>query len=222
MLGDQIDCRDVEAPRLDPPDGLDRDPMVALAGGQEKDELVGRQAVVECGHQRDGGLAEARRGVGEEVLALGQTPARIDEEIRLAVPHPVEGPRHAGGRRTEGRQRFATLHEDLETTSPSGTEDMKDFPWERAETTPLAIGGRYLRRSAYAAGRGSSLHGPPLPRLRVQVSRQRLPALQYYLAIAPGRLPPLREGLQRLDRDLRRLRHIDGPVHEGPGARESI
>src|SRR5207249_11263579 len=73
MLGDQIDCRDVEAPRLDPPARLDRDPMVALAGGQEKDELVGREAIVERGHERDGGLAEARRGVGEEVLALGQT-----------------------------------------------------------------------------------------------------------------------------------------------------
>src|SRR5438132_13893104 len=91
------------------------------------------------------------------MIALDHTPAGIDEEIRLPVSDPDEGPRHAGGRRTEGRQRFATLHEDHETTSPSGAEDMKDFPRERAETTPVAIGGTHLRGSAYAAGRGSLL-----------------------------------------------------------------
>ena len=162
MLRDQIDRRDAEAPRLDPPDRLDRDPMVALAGGQKEDELVGREAIIERGHERDGGLPEAGRGVGEQMLALGQTPAGIDEEIRLPVSDPVEGPRHAGGRRTEGRQRFATLHEDHETTSPSGAEDMKDFPRERAETTPVAIGGTHLRGSAYAAGRGSLLSWPAI------------------------------------------------------------
>jgi len=61
---------------------------------------------------------------------------------------------------------------------------------------------------------GPSFRGPPLPRLRVQVPRQRLPAVQYDLAIGSSRLPPLREGLQRLDRDLRRVRRVDRP---GPG-----
>src|SRR5206468_10411103 len=162
MLRDQIDRRDAEAPRLDPSDRLDRDPMVALAGGQKEDELVGGESVVERGHERDGGLPEAGRRVREQMLALGQTPAGVDEEIRLPVSDPVEGPRHAGGRRTEGRQRFATLHEDHETTSPSGAEDMKDFPRERAETTPVAIGGTHLRGSAYAAGRGSLLSWPAI------------------------------------------------------------
>ena len=114
VLRDQVDRRDPRPLCFDPPDRFDRDPMVALTRREEEDELVLDQCVVEGRHKRHRGLPDAGRRMGEQMHALRHGPPCIQEEVRLAVTDPIEGPRHRTGRQTDVGPEFHAFHEGLE------------------------------------------------------------------------------------------------------------
>lgn len=86
---------------------------------------------------------------------------------------------------------------------------MKGFSPGRGETTrgrwrPEIIAGERLCQAAPLCN-----GGPSLLRLRVQIARRRLPAMQHDPARGACGLSPLRKGVRRMDRDVRILRRLD-------------
>src|SRR5467141_741058 len=115
--------------------------MLTLPRREEEDDPVRPQRVLEGGDERDGRLADPRRGVREEMLAFIDRPPRVGEELGLAVPNPIERPRNGDRWRANRLGRLQRLHvRPREDGLSRGREDMKGFLRERDESTRVACG----------------------------------------------------------------------------------
>src|SRR5437660_357994 len=190
-----------------PPEGRDRGRVVALPRRQEEDELVHGQGVVEGRDERDRGLPDPRRSVGEQMLPVGQSPPCILEEIRLTVTNPIEGPRHRAGRRTDIGPEFHAFHEGLEGPVSSRRRDMKRFPGEGRNYSGCWRFG-IIEKERLSGREVVFPHGPRVFRLRLRIPNRGLPTAQHETAGGSGRLPDVRKGLRWMGGDLRCMRWI--------------
>src|SRR5437899_2622907 len=136
LFRDQVHRRDSGSLRLDSPHGLDRDPVMALSRREEEDELVRAERDLQGCDERDRGLADSRRRVGEQVSSVRERPTRVREEVRLARTDPLERPRDQEGWRSDGCRGLERVdHRPPQSDCCRRRQGMKDFRRGRAETT---------------------------------------------------------------------------------------